>query len=58
VQATATYALTGASKSKSSSSSSSSSSSINKPPKQICYYPGNKKCPKVPQKSTASSCSC
>ena len=53
VQATATYALTGA-----STSSTSSSSSADKPPKQICYYPGNKKCPKVPQKSTASSCSC
>jgi hypothetical protein len=54
VQATATYALTGAS----TSSTSSSSAADNKPPKQICYYPGNKKCPKVPQKYTASSCSC
>jgi len=50
VHATATYALAGA--------SSSSSTTTKKPPKQICYYPGNKKCPKIPQKSTATSCSC
>jgi hypothetical protein len=55
VQATATYALAGAS---SSLSSSLTTTAATKPPKQICYYPGNKKCPKVPQKSTASSCSC
>ena len=35
-----------------------STSSSNKQTKPICYYPGNNKCPQVPQKSTASSCSC
>jgi surface protein len=54
VQATATDALAGVS----TSSSSSSTTTTTKPPKQICYYPGNKKCPKIPQKSTATSCSC
>jgi surface protein len=47
-QATATYATNGVSRSLSAS----------KPPKPICYYPGNNKCPQVPQKSTAASCSC
>jgi surface protein len=48
-QATATYALTGVSR---------SLATAVKPPKPICYYPGNNKCPQVPQKSTAASCSC
>jgi surface protein len=56
-QVTAIHALTGASTS-STSSTSSSSTAKDRPPKHICYYPGNKKCPKVPQKSTARSCSC
>jgi hypothetical protein len=48
-QATATYAMTVASR---------SLAAAIKPAKPICYYPGNKKCPQVPQKSTATSCSC
>jgi hypothetical protein len=54
-QEIATQALAGTS---TSSTSASSASTPDKPIKQICYYAGNKKCPKVPQKSTASSCRC
>jgi surface protein len=48
-QAIATYAKTGVSR---------SLATAVKPPKPICYYPGNNKCPQVPQKATAASCSC
>jgi surface protein len=48
-QVTATFALAGASR---------SLVTTNKPPKTICWYSGYNKCPKVPQKSTATSCSC
>ena len=48
-QAIATYATTGVSR---------SLATAVKPPKPICYYPGNNKCPQVPQKATAASCSC
>jgi surface protein len=61
----ATYELAGALMSSSSTSATptdkpkkSRSLAAFKPPKQICWYAGNKKCPNVPQKSTASSCSC
>jgi surface protein len=36
----------------------SRSLAASKPPKRTCWYPGNNKCPQVPQKSTAASCSC
>jgi hypothetical protein len=61
----ATYELAGALMSSSSTSATptdkpkkSRSLAAFKPPKQICWYAGNNKCPKVPQKSTATSCSC